>query len=161
MIRGVDDASNYDARHVAKTKKGRTWPVYKRLLGYVMAKHKARLAIAFVCGFLAAMSLGAVLLGGMSYLDVVFSEESAPGEIVAQVQDQVGGMISKVGFREDLLSDRIAEWVPYLRTPANQMKAVLWLAVAILGMVVLGGAARFFQEYLSASIATYVTVDLG
>ena len=153
MIRGADDSSNYDARNVAKVHKGRTWPVYKRLMGYVF-KYKVRLAVAFVFGAFVAFSFGAILMGAKGFVEIVFAQnkEEVKAAVIAQIQD-------KLPWTPQVLIDSVDRAIHHLQN--HEMQAMTWLACTILAVTILSGLARFLQEYLAASIATYVSIQLG
>lgn len=156
VVRGIDDSGNYDPRHVSKLGKGRTWPVYRRLLGYVL-KHKARLLVAIVFGCFVAGSMGAILIGAKSYIDVVFAED--PADVAAFQDKLVSALDGKLPWPRETLEEQASGLIEYLRT--DQMRAMKWLAGIILAVAVFMGLSRFLQEYLSASVATFVTIQLG
>lgn len=162
MLQGMDEKSTYDARTIAKVKRGRTWPVYKRLLGYVM-RHKRRLAVAFVLALFVAGSFGAILLGAKTVVDITFGEEVAVQEWVAATQaditDRTDAIRNTIGWAPSGLDGYVQHLVDFLR--ADPDRAMICLAGFVLGVTIIGGLARFFQEYLAASIATFVGIRLG
>ena len=158
---GIDEKSNYDPRYAAKSR-GRSWPIYRRLLGYVF-KYKARLAVSIVFALFVAGSLIGIVIGARNVVKYVFEDEDKIQQQVAELQQEIRGYESTihdvVGFAPVGLEVWVAEVITYLR--ADKMRAMLILCAFVLALSIVGGIARFLQEYLSASIATFVTVELG
>ncbi|MCL4694871.1 MAG: ABC transporter ATP-binding protein/permease [Candidatus Hydrogenedentes bacterium] len=160
---GIDEKSNYDPRFAAKTR-GRSWPIYRRLLGYVFA-YKARLVVSIVLAMFVAASFGGIIIGTGNVVRFVFQGEE-------QFQDELAGMKKNILERsqwvhENLrvefvgVDERVEDLLLYLREDGKEMRAMAWLCAFVLSLALFGGVARFFQEYLSASIATFVTVEIG
>ncbi|GMV92918.1 MAG: ABC transporter ATP-binding protein [Candidatus Hydrogenedentota bacterium] len=160
---GIDEKSNYDPRFAAKTR-GRSWPIYRRLLGYVFA-YKARLAVSIVLAMFVAASFGGIIVGTGNVVRFVFQGEE-------QFQDELAGMKKNIlersqwvheNLRIELVGvdESVEDLLLYLREDGKEMRAMAWLCAFVLSLALFGGVARFFQEYLSASIATFVTVEIG
>jgi len=160
---GIDEKSNYDPRYAAKTR-GRSWPIYRRLLGYVF-EYKMRLAVSIVLAMFVAASFGGIIVGAGNVVKYVFQGEE-------QFQEDLEGMKKNIREREQWVhenlrveivgvDERLEDLLLYLREDDREMRAMAWLCVFVLSLSLLGGVARFFQEYLSASIATFVTVEIG
>lgn len=159
---GIDAKTNYDPRSVAKTR-GRSWPVYRRLLGYVF-QYKLRLGVSIVFALFVAASFGAIIVGTANALKFTFdpNKERVAADVqkvVEKIQDNASTLQRAVGWAPHELDTRFQNLVAYMR--ADRDRAVLQICVMILGLTLFGGLARFLQEYLSASIATFVTVRLG
>ncbi|GMW01018.1 MAG: hypothetical protein AMXMBFR84_21550 [Candidatus Hydrogenedentota bacterium] len=181
---GVDDTSQYDPRNIPKVEMGKAWPVYKRLLGYVM-RHKGRLVTSIVFSIVVAGSLGATIVGTGQVLKLILMEEpatvqpvqplDAPAQAgsgqpagpqtdpVIETRDKIASyaksMEESIGWAPQGLDDAYVSGVSYLRE--NKMRSVILIAVLVFVFSLVGGVARFLQEYLSASIAMHVTIDLG
>ncbi|MBX7255289.1 MAG: ABC transporter ATP-binding protein/permease [Candidatus Hydrogenedentes bacterium] len=166
-MHGVDDTGEYNPRHLSDAQ-GRTWPIYNRLLGYVM-RYKFRLATSIVFAFFVAGSFGGVIIGTGTIVKYVFESNDAKvaGDL-AHVQKNVSQRADKIDafiggkYANRLAGDingLIATRLAYLRE--NPMRAMTWVCVLVMSLTILGGIARFLQEYLSASIATFVTIQLG
>ncbi len=160
---GIDEKSNYDPRFAAKTR-GRSWPIYRRLLGYVFA-YKGRLTLSIVLAMFVAASFGGIIVGTGNVVRFVFQGEE-------QFQDELAGMKKNIlersqwvheNLRIELvgLDEGVEDLLLYLREDDKEMRAMAWLCAFVLSLALFGGVARFFQEYLSASIATFVTVEIG
>lgn len=158
---GIDEKSNYDPRFTAKTR-GRSWPIYRRLLGYVFA-YKARLGVSIVLAMFVAASFGGIIIGTGNIVKYVFEDEAKVQRDVERLQQTILSSLSTmheaIGYAPVGLEVRVADAIAYLR--ADQNRAMLILCAFVLSLSLIGGLARFFQEYLSASIATFVTVELG
>jgi subfamily B ATP-binding cassette protein MsbA len=161
MMYGIDEKSNYDPRFAAKTR-GRSWPIYRRLLGYVFA-YKARLAISIVLAMFVAASFGGIIVGTGNVVKFVFEDDAQFEKDVAGIKtnilERAQWLHENTGVAIVGLDDRVADLLEFLHE--NDRSAMIWLCVFVLSLSLIGGVARFFQEYLSASIATFVTVELG
>jgi ATP-binding cassette, subfamily B, bacterial MsbA len=171
MMRGGDDTMNYDARHAAKIKKGGAWPVYKRLLGYVL-HYKLLLVVALLCAVFVAGSLVGILLGARAFVDIVLEDDPVDA---AENRTAIHGYIAEK--RDSIpwlvplwLDDRVDAALDHLRgreedpegvRTARKKQALWWLAGGVVMAMAFAGLARFFQEYCAASIATRIGVQLG
>jgi len=151
---GLDDPTSIDARHAQKVRQTDAWPTYKRLLSYVF-RYKTRLAISMLLSLVVAGSLGTILIGATQGAQIVL-EDSENAEhtaaIVSEFRDQYE-WLPEWGV------DRYESAVIYMREDRNRGMWVIAGFVLITALV--SGTARFFQEYLAASIATHVTIQLG
>ncbi|MBN2307493.1 MAG: ABC transporter ATP-binding protein, partial [Candidatus Hydrogenedentes bacterium] len=158
MIRGTDENSNYDARNATRVRKGYAWRVYKRLLGYVF-RYRLRLAAAFVFGLFVAVSLPAIVLGAKGFVDIVFEKDPA---VVEAIKQEAASRIERVlPWAPDGLDATVGSVIDYLRADGMEMRAMMWLAAFVLVVMIFSAVSRFVQEYLSASIALNVTIELG
>jgi subfamily B ATP-binding cassette protein MsbA len=158
---GIDEKSNYDPRFAAKSR-GRSWPIYRRLLGYVF-KYKSRLAVSIILAMFVAASFGGIIVGTGNVVKYVFEDDAQFEEDVAHIKDNIREraqwLHENTGIALVGVEERAADFLSFLHE--NQRSAMIWLCVFVLTLSLIGGVARFFQEYLSASIATFVTVELG
>ncbi|GMU94396.1 MAG: ABC transporter ATP-binding protein [Candidatus Hydrogenedentota bacterium] len=158
---GVDEKTNYDVRNAAKTR-GPAWPIYRRLLGY-MFDYKSRLALSVVFAMFVALSFGAIIVGAGQVVMYVFDNEAKVNAEVAKSQARFNAMAERmqdaVGWGPAGIGDQLPVLVAYLRE--DPMRSMLWLCALIVFLSLIGGLARYIQEYLCASIATFVTVRLG
>ncbi len=158
---GIDEKNNYDPRSVTKLK-GRSWPVYRRLLGYVF-QYKLRLGISVLFAMFVATSLGAIIFGTGTALKYTFESEVNIQKEMAKARDSINQktemMREAAGWAPQRLDQRFENLVTYFRE--DQDRALYLICASIVVLSLIGGLARFLQEYLSASIATFVTVRLG
>jgi subfamily B ATP-binding cassette protein MsbA len=161
---GIDDASQLDERNIPKVRSATAAQTYKRLVGYVF-NYKGRLILAIILSFLVAGSMVAILLGAANVLQLVFEQQDKVDELVAKNLEQLAEyeagnpiLMRVIPFEPETVYRDAVEW---LREPGQQMRAVWVVAILVVLFAVVGGLARFFQEYMSASIAAYVSVDLG
>lgn len=153
---GIDDPSSYDARHAAKVRHADAWPTYKRLLGYVF-RYKTRLAVSMVLSIIVAGSFGAILVGATQGAQIVLEDFGNP-ERTEQFVDEFR---TDYEWLPDWVVERYESAVHYMRADEKQMRGMGLIAVFVLVIALISGTARFFQEYLAASIATHVTIELG
>ena len=168
-MHGVDDTGDYNPRHLSGAR-GRTWPIYRRLLGYVF-QYKVRLAASIVLAFFVAGSFGGVIVGTGTIVKYVFdTDEAGVQKELAHAQKNINERADKIdgvigGKLANRLAGNINGWLEtklnHLRLRENHMRAIMWVCVLVMALTILGGIARFLQEYLSASIATFVTIQLG
>jgi ATP-binding cassette, subfamily B, bacterial MsbA len=151
---GIDDPSNYDARHAAKVRHTDAWPIYRRLLGYVF-RYKTRLIVSMVLSVVVAGSFGAILVGATQGAQIVLDDRDNP----ARTQVFVDEFQENNPWVPAWIVDRYESVVRYMRDDA--MRGMRVIAVFVLVIALVSGTARFFQEYLAASIATHVTIQLG
>ena len=160
-MHGIDESTNYEARSVSKPQ-GNSWLVYKRLLTYVF-EYKARMALSIVFAFFVAGSLGAIIVGAGNVVKYAYDDEQQVAKHVAENQVKVREFTTKmrdaVGWAPAGLDTALGDTVTYLR--ANRPIAIFWLCVMVIVLSLIGGLARFGQEYLCASVATFITVRLG
>lgn len=148
---GLDDPTSIDARHAQKVRQADAWPTYKRLVGYVL-RYKARLALSMVLSLVVAGSFATILVGATKGAEIVLADDERADAMIAE-------------FREE--RDWLPEWVLARYTATveflngGEMQGMWWIAGFVLLIALVSGTARFFQEYLSASIATRVTIELG
>lgn len=160
---GIDENTNYEKRNVAKPQ-GDSWTIYKRLLGYVV-EYKARLAVSVLLAFFVALSLGGIVVFAGSVVTYTFSSpEAAAAQLAddtASINARVADMRAIVGWAPDNLDESLQAAVGFLRTEGKQTRAMVWLCSIVVLLALIGGFSRFGQEYLCASIATFITVRLG
>jgi len=160
-MHGIDENTNYEVRNVAKPR-GSAWAIYKRLMGYVF-DYKLRLALSIVFAFFVAVSFGAIIVGAGNVVKFVFEDQETVSAELASLQAKVTDLTGdKPDFIRDAgvsLNAQIASTVADWRE--NQMEAMVWLCGFIIVLSAISGIARFLQEYLCASIATFITVRLG
>ncbi len=153
---GIDDPSSYDARHAAKVRHTDAWPTYKRLLGYVF-RYRTRLIVSMLLSLIVAGSFGAILVGATQGAQIVLEEFGNPertAQFIAEFRDDYEWM-------PEWAVARYESMVEYMRADGEQMRGMGVIAVFVLVIALVSGTARFFQEYLAASIATHVTIELG
>ncbi|MCC6154796.1 MAG: hypothetical protein IT367_13600, partial [Candidatus Hydrogenedentes bacterium] len=164
-MHGIDENTNYEERNVAKPK-GDSWTIYKRLLGYVF-EYKARLAISIVLAFFVAVSLGGIIVLAGNVVSYTFDTDANVAKALAHDKERIvsaaGEVRAYLGVPKQESAEAVANWfgetVDFMRT--NKSTAMFWLCVIVILLSLFGGLSRFGQEYLCASIATFITVRLG
>ena len=166
-MHGIDESTNYEERNVAKPK-GDSWTIYKRLLGYVF-DYRARLAASIVLAFFVAISLGGIIVLAGNVISYTFDTDINVAKALARDQEKIIGAADDVhkflGLEHrgwaTALAGNIEESVEFARVDGNKTRVMIWLCVLVVVLSLIGGVSRFGQEYLCASIATFITVRLG
>ena len=160
--------SQYDTRHLAAPK-GNAWHVYRRLLGYAWA-YKFRLIVSIFFAVAVAVSLSSMVLSVAGMVDLLFTEDE---EKLAPKLDWVVGKVESYtdGRLTAACLERVTGWTPddigpnvralMLDLRANRGRALTWLSIALVVLAVLGGLARFLQEYLAGTIGASISVNLA
>ncbi|MDZ4860079.1 MAG: ABC transporter ATP-binding protein [Candidatus Hydrogenedentes bacterium] len=160
-MHGIDESTNYEARNVSKPQ-GSSWSIYKRLLGYVF-DYKVRLILSIVFAFFVAASFGAIIVGAGNIVKYVFEDEATVKVEIVHARESLENFAARmpggIAWPVERLGAALEPAVIYLRE--DPMRAMVWLCGFVIILSAISGLARFFQEYLCASIATFITVRLG
>jgi subfamily B ATP-binding cassette protein MsbA len=105
-----------------------------------------------ILSLVVAGSFGAILVGATKGAEIVLADESRAAEMVADFRTEYDWLPAWAIDRYAGLVDRLN---------GGEMQGMWWVAGFVLLVSLVSGTARFFQEYLSASIATRVTIELG
>jgi ATP-binding cassette, subfamily B, bacterial MsbA len=153
--------TQYDTRNLSRAKTG-AWPVYKRLLGYAW-RYKFRLTVSILFALVVAGSLGSMIVGVGVALNLTFGGEEAVAEAVGRVQDKMGGPAGRVlGAFEVSEAMALARTEQFVRAmQRDRMFALKVVSVFLVVLAVVGGLARFFQEYIAGAIGASISVRLG
>ncbi|MBM3289927.1 MAG: hypothetical protein FJY92_07225, partial [Candidatus Hydrogenedentes bacterium] len=160
-MHGIDENTNYEQRNVAKAR-GNSWVIYRRLLGYVV-EYKARLAVSIVLALFVAVSLGGIIVLAGNVVKYTFDTDvnvaTSLAKDSAKIARIAGDLDRWIGWSPPGIDSWLALTVDYLR--ADQRRAMVWLCTLVILLSLIGGLSRFGQEYLCASIATFITIRLG
>lgn len=148
---GLDDPTSIDVRHAQKVRRADAWPTYKRLIRYVL-RYKARLAVSMVLSLVVAGSFGAILIGATKGAEIVLADEDRAAQMVADFRAEKDWLPEWVGARYQAMVEFLND---------DHMQGMRFIAGFVIVVALVSGTARFFQEYLAASIATRVTIELG
>lgn len=162
----LGEEPQYNVRNTRKSS-GSLWSTYRRLLGYTFA-YKGRLTLSILFAILVAVSTSSIILtvGGAVNL-LYWSPPAAEGEAVvdpaASAAEEVAGIAEKLaplfGAAVAAWDDRFLDTVAYMRD--NQMQALLMLSGFVIVMALIGGVARFLQEYFAGTIGANISVTVG
>jgi len=161
--------------------KQRAWPIYRRLLAYVL-RYKFRLAVSLFFSFVVALSFTS-MIGGAGYaLRIVIDKDHSKVDTQVEkfakgaqafVDDPLSVFTGGDGESEDngeaapgveaenpgAVYDWVTGTVRGMRVDQAQALAVLALFLVCLSLV--GGVARYFQEYYANAIGARVTVEIN
>jgi subfamily B ATP-binding cassette protein MsbA len=139
------------ADKAAETKTS-VYAVYRRLLGYAWT-YKGRLTVSLLLAWVQALSFGAMFGCAGVAVNTLFSDEST---FAARVSDA---------------AKHLATWAPASVVQAfpdqawmlyrHPVQAILALVVVLVGLTLLSGIARYFQEYFAGSIGAHIAVRLA
>ncbi|MDX9974379.1 MAG: ABC transporter ATP-binding protein [FCB group bacterium] len=139
------------ADKAAKTKTSVS-AIYRRLLGYAW-QYKGRLILSLVFAWFQALSFGAMFVCAGVAVNTLFSK---PDVFSQQVETAAG---------------KLAEWAPpaVVQTFVDKaqilyqhpIQTILALVIALVALTLLGGIARYLQEYFAGSIGAHVAVRLA
>ena len=159
--------------------KGSAWVVYKRLLGYAW-RYKARLLTSMVLAIVIAVSFGAMLVTVGTVIKLTFYTPPTAAELAAPPLDAQGKSTLKedpaekmcrdlreysedlrgyVGWAPSGLDGHFRALVAAMRDDRMRALTISCLLVTLLALFV--NVARFFQEYLAATVGARVTTDVG
>lgn len=159
----VSPESKYNTRNLMTAKTG-AWSIYKRLLGYAW-HYKVRLMISIFFAIVVAFSFSTVILSAAGMIRILYSDD-------ATVQSQVVFMTGKAVRAADKwtsaglpgpsaakVEQGISGFVHTARE--NPARALKWLCTGLIIIFLVGGTARFLQEYFAGAISADVSVTLG
>lgn len=153
--------AKYDTRNLARAKMS-AWQVYSRLLGYAW-RYKFRLIVSIIFALVVAGSLTSMVVGVGVALQLSFGGEEAVTEAVRYVGDKLdgpaGSALHAMGISE---TEAIARTEHFVLAMQNQrMFAIKVVGAFLIILAVVGGLARFFQEYIAGAIGASISVRLG
>ena len=147
------------------------WKTYKRLTSYVM-KDKGKLIALILFSFVAASSLGVILItvsAGIEVLyvsdDIVTVEGKAPtselNELIEDYRewatDNENSIEKWTNWRPNL-EDSVISTIHAMR--ADQSYSMRLIALMIITITLLGGIARYLQQYFAGLISAHVVQQL-
>jgi len=160
-------------------KKGssRTWATYKRLIPYAL-KYKYKILIVLLFSFVVAASLGSILVSTGTFINLLYAEkvaiEETTGqenigqesrlpekieEFVVQVETTTSKAHGVLPFIPEIDSKTTEDWVMGLRK--DKASAIKWAAGIIVIITVIGGFARYIQEFFAGVIGASITTQLN
>jgi len=162
----ISDVSKYDLRNSAKPSAS-TWSVYKRLLSYAWA-YKGRLILSIFFAILVAFSFSSMLVTAKFVIDLTFYEPAAgvageepvvdPVDQLAEEVVNVEAWLERVGI-DVALEEGFRGLVTDMRE--FPMLALQLLGIGLIALAVLGGLARYLQEYFAGTIGANITVTVA
>lgn len=160
MLQPMPDAQ-YDPRNAALPTQS-AWRTYSRLIGYAW-RYKGRLIVSLVFALVVAVSFSSMILGVAGMVNVIFGDEAAVTEQIADYAgrvDHVPGVVMAVlPWDRETLRAAVPELVTAMR--ADKMRALSIVCALVVALTVLAAVARYLQEYFAGSIGANVSVQLG
>jgi subfamily B ATP-binding cassette protein MsbA len=141
-----------------KNKSSRTWETYKRLIPYAL-KYKFKIFVVLLFSLIVAASLTSILLSVGNLVDLLYMDEEKVPEKIAAISDFSD---KYTPFLSSITGKETNEFLLDLRKdPSTAMK---WAAAIIVILTLIGGTARYIQEYfagiIGASIATRLNEEM-
>lgn len=139
------------ADKAAKTKTS-IGAIYRRLLGYAW-QYKGRLILSLVFAWFQALSFGAMFVSAGVAVNTLFSKPEVFNQQVEKA------------------AEKLAQWAPATTVQAlvdkahilyqHPIQTILVLVIALVTLTLVGGIARYLQEYFAGSIGAHVAVRLA
>lgn len=155
---------NYNPRNLSKPK-GTAWQVYKRLLGYAW-RYKVRLLVSLFFAVVVAVSFTAVIFSVAGAVHILLDTQQAVDKTVADYAARIQGLpvplIRLLPYGPEEIEGKLQGFVAGIRADkARTMHVLVAICGVVLVLSVLGGVARFLQEYFAGVIGARVSVTLG
>ena len=155
------DASREDSSEGPSKDRG-LWPVYARLLGYTF-RYKGRLATMLVLSLLVGASVGSIVLSVGLIVNTLYLEEDEFEERLESVKARVGQYAETLerftGWAPNDPESRTEDLIRSMRD--DRARGLRLLAVTIVGLICVGGIARFLLEYYAGAIGVNVSIRLN
>ncbi len=159
---------HYNVRNQVKPHAS-AWNVYKRLLGYSW-RYKTRLVTALFFALIVASSFTVMVFGLGGTVSVLFDNEAEVAKTVDRYVHKAQGAIEKlpapiqslVPIDVASLNTRAVDKILQIRRDPRQIITTLLLISCVtIALALIGGAARFLQEYFAGTIGANISVTLG
>ncbi len=142
--------------------KGDPWHTYGRLLRYAW-RYKLRLLVSFLFAFVVGASFGSMILSSAAVVNVLFADRTVFDEQVTGLAEKTRDYSEKIDRAIGWAPSSLDAWVTNLAEDmyADKLYALVLLSVALVGLTVLAGVARYLQEYFAGAIGAHISVRLG
>ncbi|NIA14074.1 MAG: ATP-binding cassette domain-containing protein, partial [Nitrospiraceae bacterium] len=158
----VTPNADYNTRNLAKAKGG-AWSVYVRLVGYAL-HYKFRLGVSLLFAVVVAVSFSSVILGVGAVVKLLYVNEAVLNEQIDKMVTDVNGTFADlehaINWSPDLLdAETVRQWAQARR--ADRGNTLGWLSALLVLVALMGGLARFVQEFFAGGIGASISVQLG
>lgn len=151
--------ADYDTEHSVSV--ASTWTVYRRLLGYAL-RYKFHIAVSLLFSLVVAVSFSSMILSTGGMVKVLFDPPEVMRAEVAHVAARLDAVAARmegaVGWAPEAPGQRLVGLVDSMR--ANRRHGLALLCGVLVALSLLGGVARFFQEYFAGAVGARVSVLL-
>lgn len=144
----------------AKKKVSNFWATASRLMGYAF-RHKFKMLMLVFFSFISAGSMSSMLVGAVYGLQITYVGEEEAQEII---DDYVAGgnefadnINEKTGWRPDIEPFIVTTIAEMRETPGYALRCI---AAMIIVITLIGGTARFIQEYFAGVVGAHIVMDL-
>ena len=145
-----------------KKNSSRTLATYKRLVPYAL-HYKYKIVMVLLFSFVVAASLGSIIISAGEFINLLYIEEAEfPQEVadhVRWIKDTTGSVNQYVAVFPDNVDEQAKEWMESLRQ--DKPTAIKWAAFIIIILTLIGGIARYFQEFFAGIIGASITTQLN
>jgi ATP-binding cassette, subfamily B, bacterial MsbA len=160
LARIIDSADQRRDNAAASTV--RVWPVYRRLMGYAL-RYRFKVAVVVLFSLIVAISISSMIFSVGTLVDILYMDEAdVPARVATyteKLSDWAATMDSIVGWAPEGLGERAENAIWSMRE--DRSRALYLLAGLVIGLTVIGAAARFVQEYFAGVISASVTTQLN
>ena len=148
-----------NARNLAKTQ-GNAFQVYARLLRYAW-NYKFRLILSLVFALFVAGSFATIIVAAGAAVQLILQTTEPDPAIVRaeQVSDALGRFSGITGYTQEAIYDNFLEAVAWMR--GDPMTALIYICVFLILLALVGGIARYLQEFFAGAIGAHICVDVG
>jgi subfamily B ATP-binding cassette protein MsbA len=169
-----------------KKASSRTWATYKRLIPYAM-EYKFKIFVVLLFSIVVAASLTSIIFGVGSLVDLLYMEVEDPinaeestipngdeTELLSEEEPELPLAFDKFVSAVDSTTTSINKYVPLFSDSAGEQmstflwglrddppKAMRWAALIIIILTLIGGFARYIQEYYAGVIGASITTRLN
>ena len=155
--------SKYDTRNLARAKTS-AWQIYMRLLRYAW-NYKFRLIVCVFFALIVAGSLTTMVAGVGVAMKLVFGGDEAVTLATKMVEDRLHGPVAGVANAAGVTVEDAVAWTEHfvrtIQLPDHRMFALKVVGVFLIVLAIIGGLARFLQEYIAGAIGASISVRLG
>jgi len=148
-----------NTRNLVKAK-GNAFQVYMRLLRYAW-NYKVRLVLSMVFAILVAGSFATIIVGtGTAVQLIMQTADPDPAiERAEQVGEVIGSFSRITGYSSEAAERDFLAMVEWMR--AEQMTALVYICIVLILLALVGGIARYLQEFFAGAIGAHICVDVG
>ncbi|MFP6615054.1 MAG: ABC transporter ATP-binding protein [Candidatus Hydrogenedentota bacterium] len=132
----------------------------KRLFGYAF-RHKSKMAVLVFFSFVSAGSLSTMVVGTVLGIDIVYATDENAQKRIDDYSLQAAKTVDQI--------DRVTGWHPDFEgivestitsMREDKRRALRSIAMLIVAITLIGGTARFIQEYFAGIIGASIVMDL-
>lgn len=158
---GFGAEGGLDVRN-ASAAKGGAWRVYRRLLGYAV-QYRFRLAVCLLLALVVAASTSSMIFSAVKVVELAYGNEVEASKDVEAFIDKLNENSSLIEAVTPMTASEAAVKIrgSFAAMREDPTRAMVVIAIVLISLSIVGGVARFFQEYLAGAIGASISVQLG